>query len=240
MAIRFYRPRNAGSGLDLYIDPDTFTQAGDNAELSLIQEIQSLSDVLRADIAISKGFQDIASYDASLVDKSDEILDRLDFYSYENRLESFNVRDGAWFVPDAIVDVCGEEVGNEAIMAIDGVNSTQWRHNVTERHTLTVQLRPYPKKITKIRIRHGAGAPDREQLQNIDIRASKSLAGILNPNNQVLTAANPIWVAGDWTEIPLDKNKANARFIRIISDTIRGDNFIQIRELEVRVETREP
>lgn len=240
MARRFYEPKAGGTELDLVIDPQTFTQVQDQDDLAIVTEFQTLSDVARAEVAVRSGFPTLEAFDSNLTDRFEELSDRLDYYGYENRQETINVRDGAWFIPDAIAFRCGEEVGNEAGLAIDGVNSTSWRHNTDERHTFIVQLRPYSKRFGKIRIRHGAGGADREKLTNIDVRASRNLNNIGDANNLIATGLNPTWTPGDWTEIDFGTIVNRKIYLSLEFDTADAGNQAAIRELEVRVLTRKP
>ena len=192
MAIRFYRPQAAGTELDLYIDPQKFTQADDIARRDELLEVQAASDFLRTELAIGKSLPNLASFDAIIEDELFEILDRLDYYAYTNRTEGFDVRDHDWFTPDAIEGSPPFTNSNPSANSIDGDFGTVWRNNADIRHEITYRLRSYPKKVTSLRIRHGGGEPLREQLQNIDAFFSKTLASIDDPIGQRLTGENPI------------------------------------------------
>lgn len=243
MAKRLHEPTRAGEGLRLYIDPQEFDRASDQAALAAIQEVEAASDNIRAEIGLCRGFGTLEDFDAKLEKDRWDLLDRLDYYDYDNRRESFNVRDGAWFTPEAVESFCGEEAGNEAALTIDGVNNTDWRHDVDERHSITFRLRGYPKKVSKLRLRYGASEPVREQLQNLDIRISRGLANIDDPVNLREQRLNPVWPVGagaTWVEIVLSSKVVQARYIKLEFDTAHGGNQAQMREIGVWVETRDP
>ena len=242
MAIRWYRPVSAGTELELYVDPGLFSETQDQADLAVFQEAQASSDTIREQLAAANAFTNLGEYDLWLQDQIWAIQDRLDYYSYEDRVENRTVRDGAWFSPIAIEAVCGEEVGREAVNSIDGDTGTSWRHISVERHSITFQLRDYPKKISSMRIWFGGSESDREQLQNIDVFASRGINDIDDPANERLSGFTPTWAGqGDsWVEIPWTSKINKGRYIKLLCDSARGDGTVQIREIEFRVETRDP
>lgn len=242
MARRWYEPKNGGTKLQLHIDPHEFVQADDQARLAIVQEIQGLSDALRVELATSKGFQDLDSYDSALQDEEWSLLDRLDYYDYENRQESLSVRDGSWFTPEAIESFCGEHQTNVATNSVDGDNTSIWQHFQTERHQIIYRLRGYPKKVTKVRFRYGTLLPARERLKNLDIRMARDLSQIDVAGNLLEEGLDIDWplLGGAWVEHVLTTPKHNARYIKLEFDTDDLSNNAQIREFAVRVETRDP
>lgn len=243
MARRFYEPAGGGTELNLFIDPEKFVQADDQAALTLVQEARAASDGLRSELAVCKGFASLEDYDADLELQEWDLLDRLDYYSYENRTQSLTVRDGAWFTPEAIEAFCGEDDPNVAANIIDGTNNTFWRHNVNQRHSITFRLRGHPKRITKLRFRYGAAEVNREQLTNLDIRVSRDLSEIDEARNLRETGVNIAWPTGAgsvWVEYDLADAVQKARYIKLDFDTVAGNNDAQIREFAVRVSTRAP
>lgn len=241
MAKRFYQPFGGGDQLRLYIDPEEYSEANDQAALAEIQEIEALSDNVRAQLGLCNGFGNLADYDEHLEEKRFEIEDRLDYYSYDNRTETLNVRDGAWFSPEAIESFCGEDGSDPAANSIDGNNSSVWRHSANERHSIVYRLRSYPKKITRVRFRFNVSLPVIEQMVNLDIRAAKALSQIDEPRNLLEQGLNIDWgLVGGWVEHTLATPKFNARYIKLEFDTNQVNGHGQIREFEVRVETREP
>lgn len=243
MAKRFYADVAGGVDLDLTIDPRRFNKTIDTDRLAVIVEFQALSDAARTEVGICKSFASLADYDTALKDESDEISDRLDYYTlYSNRTENLTVRDGAWFSPDSVNSFCGETAANVATNSIDGLNTTFWRHVVNHRHSIVYQLRPYAKKITKIRFFYNTSLPVNEQLSNLDIRAAKVLAKIDDPESLIEAGVNITWpgTGGVFVEHTLAAPKANAVFIKLEFDTASGVNTGQIREFEVFVTTRNP
>lgn len=229
--------------MGLFNDPTAFTSAGDTAELADITAIQTSVDTVREIVGACNGFVVLADYDAFLEDKEFELRDRLDYYNYD--IEAINVdeREGAWFSPDSVEAFGSEDPGFPATNTIDGDNSTQWRHEIIETHTFTWKLRDYPKKITKMRLRYGAGENIRERLTNITIRAAKNLNNIDETNNIIATGVNPTWPIGagnTWFEIDWPVNKNRGRYIKLEFETEHGNNHARIREIEFRVETRNP
>ena len=240
MAIRWYKPV-AGPGLNLFIDPQSFTQTEDQEALALVQEIEASNELVRTELGVCRGFSSLQEYDDYLEDQRWQLQDRLDYYNYDNRTEQLDVRDGAWFSPDAVELVCGEDAGDVAADSIDGDTGTFWRHSAIERHSIIYRLRDYPKKVSKMRIWHAATGTNREQLQNIDVFASRALGNIDDPANQLLAGFTPPWSAtGDWNVIDFTFKKNKARYVKLLFDSNRPDGQIQIREIEIRVETRDP
>ncbi len=246
MAVRFYIPKNGGTKLELFIDPGLFTQASDLDRKSDIEIIQGLPDDLRIVFALSTGFTNLVDYDDTLSDEMDEVLDRLDYYTYDNRVENLTVRDGAWFVPEALAPVSPAADGftgaNPPENSIDGNNSSVWRNNVNQRHFIAYQLRSYPKRFRKFRFRFQTLGPLREQLTNITVKASNGIGNLDDPGNVVVTGLNPDWPspAGGWVEVDLGVVIAKKKFIKLEFDTADPNNDGQIREFQVRVETRAP
>lgn len=243
MAKRWYLPNGPSTELEVVIDPELFTLANDNAALTDNLEIQGLSDDLRQILGACLGYDTLAFYDDFLRDEEFDIRDRLDYYSYDTRVESPTVADGAWFTPIAIESVCAEDVGNEAVDIIDENTATFWRDSTNHQHVIVFELRAYTKKISKIRFFYGAALSARERLNNVDVHASKALANIDNAGNILETGINIAWpgVGGVYVEHTLASKKNKARFVKlVIDDTDNGNNQAQIREFQVWVETRDP
>lgn len=243
MARRWYEDVGGGDDLNLFVDPESFNQTIDTNRLAVITEFQNLSDIARLELAGDAG-EPLSVYDEMLEEEEWELRDRLDYYDlYSNRVENVTVRDGAWFTPDAVESFCGEDVGEEAVQSIDGVNSTKWKHTADERHSIIYLLRSYPKKISKIRFRYNATEPVTEQLANVDVHAAKNLAKIDDAENILETGINITWPIGQgaiWVEHTLANKKANARYIKLLMDTAHASNTLQMREFAVWVETRDP
>lgn len=243
MAKKFlWQPQETNTKLLLRREEGSFVEADDNAELTDITAIQALGDSARTYLAGEVGMS-LADYDKDLQDREWELRERLDYYSvYATRLESLTVADGAWFSPVAVDSSCGEEIGQEASKSVDGNNATFWRHATNHQHSIVYELRSYPKKISKIRFRYGAGESARERLNNMDVHASRGIANIDKPAKILETGINISWpTPGDvWVEHTLAKKANSIRYIKlVIDDTDNGSNQIQIREFEVWVETKD-
>lgn len=237
MPIRFYQPFDGGAKLRLYIDPQEFDQVTDQADHDLVVEKQQSSDELRTQLAIAEGFNSLEQYDTFLEDKRWELADRLDYYGYANRDEVITVRDGAWFIPEAVEAICGEEPGSEAANMIDGNNATFWEHFTDEQHSIDLRVRDYRKRMTKIRIRIDANT--RSKLTGIDVYAANVIGGLDLPSNQVVFDA-ALTVEQAWNEVEFSQSK-NVRYLRISGfGSQHPGNEVRIRMIEVWVTTRDP
>lgn len=229
--------------LGLFDDPVAFTKVTDEARRAEIVEIQAVNDTIRTLLATCAQ-TDLATFDDALAQELDDLDDRLDYYDYELVPISIEERDGAWFSPVAVTDFGDEDPGFPASNTIDGDNGTQWRHDVLHTpHFITWELRAYPKKVTKMRLRYGAGENIRERLTNITIKASKALSKIDDPSSVRATGINPTWPVGQgniWFEIDWPSAVARARFIKLEFESEHGNNAARIREIEFRVITRRP
>ena len=209
-----------------------------------MQAIRDAAAPVRTELAICLDYPNLASYDDYIQDQIDEIKDRVDYYDYDTKVTNITNHTGSWFSPIAIESVLSEDVGNEAVNAIDGNNATFFRDSINQQHIIIFELRDYAKKISKIRFRYGAGESARERLNNMDVHASKAVVNIDDANNILETGINITWpvAAGEvWVEHTLASKKNKAKFIKlVIDDTDNGNNQAQIREFEVWVETRDP
>lgn len=239
MAKLWYEPKSGGTELQANIDPLVFAQTVDTADLALNAEYQGLSDPIRLEIAVGRGYTNLPDFDDYLQDEEWELLDRLDYYTYATESRSLTVANGAWFTPEAIEDVGGETDPDVAANSIDDDNQTFWRHNVNHLHTVTYRIRSYPKKVGKIRFRHATSQPDREQLTNLTVKIAKHLAQIDNPEKVVADEVNPDWTSSGWVEVNVADNE-RARYIKLEFETVRADNFAQVREFDVWVKTKDP
>lgn len=240
MAKRFYEPKVAGTELQLYIDPQVFTEVEDTAALVAVRELlalDTLTDEAKAELQLTEERFDLWR------DQEDEVADRLDYYNYGDRVENITVRDGAWFSPDSVESFCGESGANVVGNSIDGVNTTFWRHAVDERHSVIYKLRDHSKKISKVRFRYNSTEPITERLSNLDVHAAKALANIDEPENILETGINITWPIGQgsiWVEHVLALKKNKARYVKLLFDSAHASNTSQVREFEVWVETRDP
>lgn len=233
MAKRFYEPKVAGTELQLWVDPQVFTEVDDQASLTAVRELlalDGLSDEAKVELELTQERFDLWA------DQELELLDRLDYYDYDDRVENLTVRDGDWFTPEAVESVCGETGTNVVENSIDGDNQTFWRHDANEVHSVIYRLRSYPKRVTKVRFRIATSVPAREQLENLSVYASREIANL--GDNKVADALNPVWVSG-WNEVDVD-DKQQVRYVKLEFQSANANEFSQVREFAVRVETRLP
>ncbi|MGI9484337.1 MAG: hypothetical protein ACR2RF_00325 [Geminicoccaceae bacterium] len=240
-----YKVVTAGQVLEINRDLNQFTKTNDQDRLNAITVIQGMTDAERTAIMSDFGFNQLEDFDQFL-EREEEwpLRDRLDWYDYDDKTVQFTAKDGAWFSPEAVESFCGEETGQEATLSINGVNSDFWRHSTNHQHTIVYRLRGYPKKISRVRFRYGAGESARERLNNMDVHASRGLAAIDNAANILETSINITWPVGAgeaWVEHILASKSPRCRYIKlVIDDTDNANNQVQIREFEVWVETRQP
>lgn len=243
MAKKFWQIVNGGADIDATADPVTFNVAQMQADLPKLQEVETLSDELRAVLAVQgllglgiPAQSDLASFDSLLTDEIERLQDLLDYVDYETKQETiFSVADGAWYEPEAVEAVSAEEEG-AAILAIDGDNATGWRTNATPA-SITFRLRSYRKNVESIRLWIPALTLPTE-LQGLTIRASQALSQIDEPQNVVKSGLNLVHSVGAaFQEIPWDFKK-RCRFIKL---DIEGSNHVggdvMIRSIEARVTT---
>jgi len=233
MAKRYYQP--LGGDLALWNNPDeVYVRTELEIEVAAIEEIMSLNDVARKLISECEGSPTLEIFDIELARRRSELKNLIDFFDYDNTQLSFNVKDGKWFTPIAIEDVCGEEVGHEAILTLDGLNNTYWQHDVDEAHQITWQLRDYKKRISKIELR--VGSSSRNLLTDLDVYISNTIVGLDNENNRVITGAN-ITTPSAWVEIPFDgASKVNGQYIRFTGfGSQHASNQVRIQEIRAWV-----
>lgn len=247
MVVRLYEPFASGTKLRLYIDPQEFVLADDAARVVVIDEFQALGDDARTEIALCKNAPDLATFDQQLNDEESELLDRADYVNYQTRVHQITVADHDWLTPIAVdaASLCGEEVGQEAVRAIDSDPATFWRHSTDHPHVIVFKLRQHTKKIAAFRLLYGANESARERLNDITVRAAKALANIDDSDNLLEAGINPTYPTGisvdTLVEHTLAKKKNKARWIKVeIGNTDNGQNQAQMRGIEFRVETRDP
>ncbi|MCP4900200.1 MAG: hypothetical protein GY906_24780 [bacterium] len=232
---RFYEP-TAGD-LTLWTDPNLFVKTNLEAELAVIEELRGLSNETRTFVALSQRYPSLETYDEFHLDASRTRLKNLiDFFDYDNEPLNLNVKEGAWFTPLWVEDFCGEEVGDEAALSIDGQNNTWWQHNVDHAHEITWRLRDYKKRMSKMEVR--VQSSSRHKLTDVDIYIADTVAGLTNPNNLVLSGVNLI-LTNAWEEIDFG-SKRNGQYIRFTGfGSQHGNNEVRIADVRMRVVTVE-
>lgn len=208
--------------LDLILDQERTTKAEDQALLAQINEYLGLSDEALIPLGMTRDV---------LVDQSDTLNARILSYGWPRHNVTLNVVEGDWLSPQEVVSFCGETGVNVADFAVDEDTGTIWRHTDIERHTLVVKLRDFPLRVEKIRFRFNN--TDNERLTDLDVRMSKELANINDPDNLLEDDLNITWpgTSGVWVEHTLTTSKASAVYIKLEFDTVSGIG--QIREFEV-------
>lgn len=230
MPIRFYEPISGDTELKLWADPDTFVEADLEAELSELLELQALSEEARELTGCSELTRD--DFDIQIQDRIDIVRDILDFFGYDNKTLNITAKDGAWFLPVAVENSCGEELGREAGFAIDGEVNTFWQHEDNETHEIDFKIRDYRKRVEKIRIYRGVNA--RSALNNLDIYIANSVGGLNDPENLHATGVS-ISTDDAWNEIILS-SKGRGKYLRLTGfGSANAVNEVRIREIQVWV-----
>lgn len=243
MAKLWYQLGGPGQ-INVYSDPQVLNQANLQTELATFQAIQGLDDQFRTWIAssglaaagIPGGFPDLQSFDDFLDDEVDRLADVLDYFDYEARQESITVRDGDWFVPEAVESVSDEFNENVAARSIDGDNATWWQSNATGERSIVYRVRSYRKRMSEIRLRISGAGEGRTQLQGLTVRASAALGQIDAPGNVMASGVDLSHDGDAWLEVAFASPK-RARFIKLETSGSLHSNpdQVRIREIQVRV-----
>ncbi len=244
MARKFWE-RVSGTKILFYKGPLELLRDDADTQISELQAVLALPSNLKALIAggLAGIAQDEAAFDAHFEDQLQEVADRRDYFHGDNVTvqETIEVVDHRWMSPadmalgaGAIVEVCGEETGNEAINAIDGAGGTNWQHDVDHEHELTFDL-GYLKRIDGIRVISSPTPGVALQLSNVQVRVSGSIGGFDKPESHVgvdLAFTDP-------DNNDRDLTIRNGRYVRItVGSTAHGDNHITVREIELRTRPR--
>ncbi len=233
MGTRYYEP--VSGDLKLWSDPATFVRADLEDELAAIEEIMALSDDARAILAGSEGL--LAAYDQRLEDIKERLANLIDFFDYSNTPVTLNVKDGAWYTPVAVQSFCGEDIGQEAILTIDGQTNTYWQHDVDEQHNIVWQLRDYTKRIAKLEVR--VGGSGRNLLTGLDVYIANTIDGLASTGNRVIEGGSLV-VPNSWEELSWGPSKANGQYIRFADfQSQHANNYVRIQEIRAWVVTVE-
>lgn len=243
MARKFFERQN-GTTLNAFDGPAELDKAVADARIIELQEILASPDHVKATmVAGVPGVQTEAEFNNFFQRELDVLGDQGDFYdnSTVTRVENFDAVDHRWIspadlrlAPATIESVCGEDVGNEAINAIDGLNGTNWQHDFDHAHDLTIDL-GLVKRIDGIRIRLTAAPGAPLQLSGVQVFVARTVAKLVDLESHV-------GVDLEFTDsFDNDRNLTirNGQFIKIqINSTAHADNHITIREIEFRVKPR--
>ena len=246
MAKQFYQL--SGSDLLVWDDPQNLsTQAEIQSRIDALTPFQQLADGSRELLAqggvpgagIPGGFSDLASFDTWLTDEIERLQDIRDYYDYSTKQETIgNVRDGAWWTPEAVESVSDEGV-SPAVNALDGVGSTFWETDQAPA-SIIFRLRSYRKNVESIRL----WTPNnmlKTFLNGITVRASQGL-GMIDDASNVMASNISIQNDGDaWSDIVFANpnnptGRKRCRYIKLdIPGSQHAQDVIQIRRIEARV-----
>lgn len=248
--VKWAQTKAADTELHQFREPIVTLKTDLETDLPVLQEIQGLSDELRT--AIGAGGigglippqSDLQALDDYLSDEVDRIRDQLDYFDsdHENRTENLTVRDGAWYLPEALEAPLPDDDGTNVVAnAIDNdgsgpntpLNSSYWMSTINGTRVLIVRLRGYRKRVEGIRLRTNNG-DTRAQLQNVTIKAAASLARIDDAENLVARGVN-FDGASAWTEYSFVKARCRYLKLEIPSSNHSNPDHIRIRTLQVRV-----
>lgn len=240
MAKLWYEPKVGGTELHTWNDPQVLVQADIVDQQAAFAEVRTLGPELRTALAnsgipglgVSGGWPDLESFDAYLEDEDDRLNDLLDYFAYDSRVENLTVRDGDWFVPQAIEAFSAENVGEEAVLSVDGNNGTWWQTNGAG--DITFLVRDYRKMLTGLRLRTTSGDL-RAQIQGVDISASPGPNGVDDPTNLLDSGINFTYGGNAWMEHTFSSKK-RARYLKlVIPGSLNGAGHVRIREINIRV-----
>lgn len=228
---RFYEPQSGD--LALWKDPGLYVKVDLEAELAALEELIALSPEARA---LANGELDREDWDEWSDQQRTRLKDLIDFFDYENKNLSLNVKDGADFTPVAVESFCGEEVGQEADLTIDGLNNTFWEHREDHVHDIVWQLRDYKKRMESLEVRIGSSV--RNLLTGVDIYIADNIPALSQPNRLVASGVDFV-VPNSWETVDFG-SKWNGKWIRFANfGSQHASNEIRIQEIKVRVVTVE-
>ncbi len=253
-----YWERVGGNQIRFYDEPTQVLKDETQARILELQEILAAPDHIKAFIAqANPAITTEEEFEAIFQDELEELAERLDYWDMDTIVENVDVADFGWFKlsdgqlgPGVVLAACGEEVGFEAALAIDGLSGTNWQHDhdhtgevdgegdPAEFHDIVLDL-GYKARIDGIRINTGATPGNPLQLSLVNVYLAGSEAGVFNnPNSHVgvdlefVTPNNGNFVENDLTV-------RTGRYLRLtIGATGHNTNHITLKELEVRKRPR--
>lgn len=242
MAKKFFERENSTT-LNAFDGPVTLDKVVADARILELIDILDEPDYIKELMVAGTGAGTVDEFDAQFQSELDTLGDQGDFYANETVtvVESFNAVDHRWMTPadlrlgaGTIQSVCGEEVGNEAIQAIDGLNNTNWQDDVDHVHDITIDL-GLIKRINGVRISLTASPAGPLQLSGVQVFVARTVAKLAD-------AASHVGVDLEFTD-PLDNDRnltiRNGQFVKIeIGSTGHGSNHITIREIQLRMKPR--
>lgn len=243
MARKFWE-RLSGTRIQFYDEPQDLMIADADARILELQNILTAPNEVKAIMVQSfPGAETEAEFDKIFQDELDRLADQRDYFSNQNVTvqDTIDVVDHRWMspsemslAPGVIESFCGEEIGNEAANAIDGLNGTNWQHDFDHVHDITIDL-GYKKRIDGIRISLTASPGSPLQLSGVQVFVAGSVNNLTNP-------ASHVGVDLSFTD-PLDNDRnltiRNGQFVKLeIGSTAHASNHITIREIQLRTKPR--
>lgn len=242
MAKKFFERENSTT-LNAFDGPVVLDKTVADARILELLDILDEPDYIKQLMVAGTGAGTVAEFDAQFQSELDTLGDQGDFYdnSTVTTVESFDAIDHRWMSPSdlrlgagTIQSFCGEEVGNEAINAVDGVNNTNWQHDFDHVHDITIDL-GYKKRIDGIRISLTASPGTPLQLSGVQVFVAGNVNKLTDP-------ASHVGVDLEFTD-PLDNDRnltiRNGRFVKLeIGSTGHANNHVTIREIQFRMKPR--
>lgn len=243
MARKFWE-KVSNTKIQFYDAPREEIRDDVDARIADLQAIVALPDSQKAIIAETlPGGLTSEEFDQIYQDEIDELADIRDWMNAAvvTVSEDIDSVDHRWMSPadmalgaGAIYSVCGEEGGNEAIGAIDGVGGNSWQHDADEVHVIVFDL-GYVKRISGLRVKNTPSPGAALQLSNVDVDVASAVANLDKPESRVGEALE--FTAGD--DVDQDLTLRNGRYVRVtIGSTAHASNHITVRDFEVRVVPR--
>lgn len=227
-----------------------FDGSGEGLKAAIDTRIAEIEDILDDPIykkelmaAGVPGANTEEAFDAIFTDELHQLADQGDWFDNTTvtAVEAFDAVDYRWMSPSdmyldpgTIESFCGEEVGSEAIQAIDGINGTNWQHDVDEVHELVIDL-GYIKRIDGIRISLSAVPAGPLQLSTVQVY----VAGIVAKLDDAESHVGVDLEFTDGNDNDRDLTIRNGRYVKLeIGSTGHASNHITIREIQFRFKPR--
>ncbi len=246
---RKYWERVGGNQIRFYDEPLDLKKDEVDDRIAELQAILALPDNIKELLAqANPGIEDEAAFDQIFEDEIEQLADQRDYWDMDQIVENITVVETGFWSPSAaalgpgtIESVSSEQVGFEAIQAIDGVNGTEWQTDALGGPHEIVFGWGYKKRFDGIRWRVGAAVGNPQAWEGVSIWIANGLNGLDDPGNLALDNVD-IAVVGTLTDPWLEVDfpaKESGRYCRIvITGTGRGDNRADAGEIELRQNTR--
>lgn len=243
MAKKFWE-KLSNSRIQFYDEPLDLRIEDADARIAELQAILALSDQIKGLLVqTNPAITTIQEFDAIWDDELMQLADQRDYFDNSNVTitEEIEVVDHRWMempdmslAPGTVYSVCGEEVSNPASQAIDGMNGTNWQHDVDEVHEIVLDL-GYKKRIDGIRISNPSSPGNPFLLSGVQVYIASGPGGLDDESNHVgvdLEFTDP-------DDNDRDLETKTGRYVRIvIGSTGHGSNHISLREISLRTRPR--